>query len=946
MKRKVSKTTIHTEYIDYKEGCIDIHILIKSENEEIYKKSRYEFIVQNRKTKEIYRDKLEVSKVVGEKLYAKIVLQCAAIEELLKKGVGDLYVYDKEIDKLYRIKGNSCVDELDLYKSKNLTKTIKMYNTKKENLSVVLKEQKSSVKLEAFDLDEQGNLHIEGYMDYTPLEIVKGQKGSVNLKISSNYMNKEVLVEVPLLERKDIAAKMQYTGLNYSSCGFKLNMNIVEFLGDEETDFNISFVRDNQSEIGITYLDNKNTVDTFIKTQKDKYLIEVKYGKRVYIKSNNLASYVELREIYINEKTIDIIIDKDSNIESQSVLNELFEMIVKDRVRGHEYNVPFEKNIEEKIVKLSIDISEWALSAAISTDIYDLYMKVGNRYITVASRLDDIKGKKNIIKLPRMVVVDSRDIRFGVEPYYTLSNTIALNIKKLIEIKNISSVDVAKGNIEIKGIMYIRRAFKVQEDKIYGEIEIPDENKGKIKLKYTSDVLLRKNAYVQYDYTLTIPKTEIKEYGLTPKEVIYRLNNSIVRCTVDGVDGRMEYQLNIKSESITITLEDKLKRNVVVKKMIDKISLPMYKVFNKILPIKNKMIIFQSYYGKSYACNPRAIYEELVDTNAGYKCVWILNDVTKKLPGNPIIVKPKSIKYYYYMARAKYFINNANFPDFYNKRAGAINIETWHGTPLKKLGKDVEEDSTAYKENTSEELFNRVKRWDKLIVPNKYTGDILSRAYEYKKEVIELGYPRNDVFYKENSKRIEAIKKHFNIDPDKKVIMYAPTWRENQKRGSSYKVPFDLEAFDSKFGEEYVLLLRLHYFDANRVCESDFVKSVINVSYYDDIADLYLITDVLITDYSSVMFDYANSQKPMLFYTYDIDEYKNNLRGLYFDFEENAPGPLIKTEAALFDIIANIEEESKKYSDKYERFREEFCALEDGNASSRVIEKVFSGSKR
>ena len=109
MKRKVSKTTIHTEYIDYKEGCIDIHILIKSENEEIYKKSRYEFIVQNRKTKEIYRDKLEVSKVVGEKLYAKIVLQCAAIEELLKKGVGDLYVYDKEIDKLYRIKGNSWI---------------------------------------------------------------------------------------------------------------------------------------------------------------------------------------------------------------------------------------------------------------------------------------------------------------------------------------------------------------------------------------------------------------------------------------------------------------------------------------------------------------------------------------------------------------------------------------------------------------------------------------------------------------------------------------------------------------------------------------------------------------------------------------------------------------------------------------------------------------------
>ena len=140
-------------------------------------------------------------------------------------------------------------------------------------------------------------------------------------------------------------------------------------------------------------------------------------------------------------------------------------------------------------------------------------------------------------------------------------------------------------------------------------------------------------------------------------------------------------------------------------------------------------------------------------------------------------------------------------------------------------------------------------------------------------------------------------------------------------------------------------LLRLHYKDANRLDDLTYSENVKNVSLYDDISELYLVSDILITDYSSAMFDYANSKKPMLFYAYDLDDYEERLRGLYFDFKDLAPGPLVKNEKELFDAIKEIDKISVEYKEKYDKFTEEFCSMEDGEASRRVIEKVFKKEK-
>ncbi|WP_281515189.1 CDP-glycerol glycerophosphotransferase family protein, partial [Bacillus licheniformis] len=372
-------------------------------------------------------------------------------------------------------------------------------------------------------------------------------------------------------------------------------------------------------------------------------------------------------------------------------------------------------------------------------------------------------------------------------------------------------------------------------------------------------------------------------------------------------------------------------------------------IFNKSLPINNKIIVFQSFHGKSYSCNPRAIYEELVRTRGQqYKYVWVLNNINKKLTenSNTVIVKPNSLKYFYYMAKAKYFVNNGNFPDFYRKRKGTVHIQTWHGTPLKKLGYDISPNSPSYKENTSPALIRRNSRWDFTVSPNTFTSSVYRSAFAFKKDILETGYPRNDIFYVSNKEKIaNSVKEELGIPRNKKVILYAPTWRDddfhNKKQHEPFQFKFNLDHFIEKFGEEYVLLVRLHYRDAVRAQISKYEGLIYNVSNYDDIKYLYLITDILVTDYSSVMFDFANSGKPIIFFAYDINKYSSALRGFYFNFRKEAPGPIVTNEVDLFKSINNIKQISFLYKNLYKDFYNKYCEFDDGLASKKIIDRIF-----
>ena len=196
-----------------------------------------------------------------------------------------------------------------------------------------------------------------------------------------------------------------------------------------------------------------------------------------------------------------------------------------------------------------------------------------------------------------------------------------------------------------------------------------------------------------------------------------------------------------------------------------------------------------------------------------------------------------------------------------------------------------------------------------MISPNAYSTEIFARAFDvHPTKIIETGYPRNDILYNGNNRdTIDSLKKQMNVPLDKKVILYAPTWRDDEfysKGKYKFDLQLNLDKMREKLGQEYVILLRLHYLIAENLDLSEYEGFAYNFSGYSDISHLYLVSDVILTDYSSVFFDYANLKRPMLFYVYDLDNYRDKLRGFYFDFEKTAPGPLVKTTE---EVITNIQ---------------------------------------
>jgi CDP-glycerol glycerophosphotransferase len=215
----------------------------------------------------------------------------------------------------------------------------------------------------------------------------------------------------------------------------------------------------------------------------------------------------------------------------------------------------------------------------------------------------------------------------------------------------------------------------------------------------------------------------------------------------------------------------------------------------------------------------------------------------------------------------------------------------------------------------------------------------------YDNEMLDTGYPRNDILHDTNRDKIaEHIRKQLGIPQDKKTILYAPTWRDDEfyaKGQYKFEMHLNLDMMKQQLGDEYVLLLRTHYFIADSIDVSALKGFAYNLSRYDDISELYLISDILITDYSSVFFDYANLKRPMLFFTYDLEKYRDVLRGFYFDIEKEVPGPLLFTTEEVIDAVKNIDVIHGDYNQRYQEFYHRFCEWEDGHAAEKVVKSVF-----
>ena len=381
-----------------------------------------------------------------------------------------------------------------------------------------------------------------------------------------------------------------------------------------------------------------------------------------------------------------------------------------------------------------------------------------------------------------------------------------------------------------------------------------------------------------------------------------------------------------------------------------------YNVYNK-QEIKENQIIFESFRGDYYSDSPKYIYEYLYKHFSDkFEFVWVINDKNTKIPGNPKKVKRFSREFYKELAVSKYWVINGRQAARLKKRPEQIIVSTWHGTPLKKLGLDM--DYLNMSGNTDikgyQKAFkNNTRVWDYLISQNAYSSEIFRRAFAFNGEMLEIGYPRNDILINNNNTEdINKIKDKLNIPKDKKIILYAPTWRDNEyydKGKYKFATEMDFDKMYEELKDDYTLIVKFHYLVKENINWDKYNNFVIQCDADWDIQELYLISDIMITDYSSVMFDYALLKRPMIFYAYDLENYKNNLRDFYFDMVTDVPGPIIEDSQDLVYYLKDLDlnKYNEEYNEKYKKFNEKFNQFDEGTASKQVIDLMLkTGMKK
>ncbi|MFE7552403.1 CDP-glycerol glycerophosphotransferase family protein [Streptomyces gardneri] len=363
------------------------------------------------------------------------------------------------------------------------------------------------------------------------------------------------------------------------------------------------------------------------------------------------------------------------------------------------------------------------------------------------------------------------------------------------------------------------------------------------------------------------------------------------------------------------------------------------------LPLRDQ-VLYVSYNGKQFSDSPRALHEELLRRGSDVEHLWAVRDGQVELPDTLKTVRFQGTDWYEALARARYIVTNGHLPHWIKRREGQVIVQAWHGTMLKKIGLDIT--APAFDPNYHARLVQESANWNILVSSNRFSTPILKRAMGYDGLIAETGYPRNDYLYAEDrDERAAAVKEKLGLPKDKKVVLYAPTWRDDlsHSRGQfKFDLRVDLEDARRRLGDDHVFLVRRH---SNIV---DLVPGagngfVFDVSEYPDIADLYLAADIMITDYSSVMFDYAHLKRPMMFFTYDLEHYRDRLRGFYFDFEQDAPGPLIGTSDELIQAILDVDEVAAEHQEKYDAFHRNFCDLDDGHAAERLADLMFKTAR-
>ncbi|MGW3159113.1 bifunctional glycosyltransferase/CDP-glycerol:glycerophosphate glycerophosphotransferase [Streptomyces sp. NPDC001089] len=356
-------------------------------------------------------------------------------------------------------------------------------------------------------------------------------------------------------------------------------------------------------------------------------------------------------------------------------------------------------------------------------------------------------------------------------------------------------------------------------------------------------------------------------------------------------------------------------------------------------PLDENLAVYCAYWGRGYACNPAAIHAKARELAPHIKGVFLVEaDAVDGLPSGVDHAVLGSARSWEVLARAKYLINNANFADGVVKRPGSVHLQTQHGTPLKKMGVD---QSTypvvAAATGSFTKLLTRVDRWDYNLSSNRHSTEMWERAFPGTYEALEYGYPRNDVYCTATAEDVARVRAELGVPEGRTALLYAPTHRDYS---TGFESRLDLEEFCEEIGDSFVVLLRAHYFydGGGRAAGG----RIIDVTRHRSSEDVCLAADALITDYSSIMFDYANLDRPIVVYADDWEVYRET-RGVYFDLLQAPPGQVAATPGELARVFRD-----GSYADDSARalrtaFRERFCAFDDGQAAERVVRRVLLG---
>ncbi|MEU8893778.1 CDP-glycerol glycerophosphotransferase family protein [Streptomyces sp. NPDC048442] len=368
-------------------------------------------------------------------------------------------------------------------------------------------------------------------------------------------------------------------------------------------------------------------------------------------------------------------------------------------------------------------------------------------------------------------------------------------------------------------------------------------------------------------------------------------------------------------------------------------ALQIHYRIQRLLPLRENDAVFCAYWGRGYGCNPAAIEAKVRELAPGIRTSWIAGPAHHHtVPAATRRLTPGSAAYWTALARSKYLVNNVNFDRRLVKARGQVFVQTQHGTPLKHMGLDLLDRPAAVGDTDVRRMLANCDKWDYVLSANRHSTLVWERVYPAGYTTLEYGYPRNDIYRHATGKDVASLREALGIPGDTIAILYAPTHRDYRR---TQRRAIDLERMLRSLGPNYMVLTRAHHFSDTPLVGKDSSR-LVDVSDHPCVESLCLASDALVTDYSSLMFDYANLDRPIVVYADDREVYEAT-RGTYFDLRNFPPGAVATGEDELIDLFASGEWRSPRSAEQRASFRERFCPYDDGGAAERVVRHVLLG---